>query len=271
MRRHMAESPRYLLASGQHDDAHAAAGHALGEGRGEARDGKAPKKVSFGEGFVALTRRRGMAIRLIGASAAWFLMDFAYYGNTVSSPLVIHAVSPDDSLIGETLTQLAIFAAAAVPGYFVAAAMIDRIGRKSIQILGFAMMAICFGAMAAIPGIEQLLYPFLLIYGVSYFFTEFGPNATTFVYPAELFPVQGRTTGHGIAAAAGKLGGFLGVFLFPILLSAGGLVAAESAAAAVSVIGIFVTIFMLPETKGKSLEELSAEEGGPKRAEAAMA
>ena len=63
---------------------------------------------------MALTRRRDMAVRLIGASAAWFLMDFAYYGNTVSSPLVLHAVAPNDSLIAETLTQLAVFAIAAV-------------------------------------------------------------------------------------------------------------------------------------------------------------
>jgi MFS family permease len=201
-----------------------------------------------------------MAMRLIGASAAWFLMDFAYYGNTVSSPLVLHAVSPNGSLIAETLTQLAIFAIAAVPGYFVAAAMMDRIGRKTIQILGFAMMAMCFAAIAVIPGIEKLVYPFLIVYGISYFFTEFGPNATTFVYPAELFPVEGRTTGHGIASAAGKVGGFIGVFLFPILLGAGGLFAAESSAAAVSVLGILVTLFLLPETKGKSLEELSREE-----------
>jgi MFS family permease len=110
----------------------------------------------------------------------------------------------------------------AVPGYFVAAAMMDRMGRKTIQILGFAMMALSFAAIALIPGIEKLVYPFLIVYGISYFFTEFGPNATTFVYPAELFPVAGRTTGHGIALATGKLGGFIGVFLFPILLSAGG-------------------------------------------------
>jgi MFS family permease len=265
MRRHMAESPRYLLATGQRDDAHAAAGHVLGEGQGAARDGKAAKnkaakKASFFEGFVALTRRRDLAMRLIGASAAWFLMDFAYYGNTVSSPLVLHAVAPNESLMTETLTQLAIFAIAAVPGYFVAAAMMDRMGRKTIQILGFAMMALSFAAMAAIPGIEKLIYPFLVVYGISYFFTEFGPNATTFVYPAELFPVAGRTTGHGVASATGKLGGFVGVFLFPILLSSGGLLAAESMAAAVSVLGILVTVFMLPETKGKSLEELSTEE-----------
>jgi PHS family inorganic phosphate transporter-like MFS transporter len=271
MRRHMVESPRYLLATGQHDDAHAAAGHVLGEGQGAARDSKAAKKTSFFEGFVALTRRRNLVVRLIGASAAWFLMDFAYYGNTVSSPLVLHAVSPNDNLMTETLTQLAIFAIAAVPGYFVAAAMMDRMGRKTIQILGFAMMALSFAAMALIPGIEKLVYPFLIVYGISYFFTEFGPNATTFVYPAELFPVAGRTTGHGIASATGKLGGFIGVFLFPILLSAGGLLAAESMAAAVSVLGILVTVFMLPETKNKSLEELSIEEVGTTDAAVARA
>jgi MFS transporter, PHS family, inorganic phosphate transporter len=262
MRRHMAESPRYLLATGQHEDAHAASGHVLGESHGAARDGKPPKTVSFVEGFRTLTRRRDLAVRLIGASAAWFLMDFAYYGNTVSSPLVIQGVAPNDNLINETLTQLAIFTVAAVPGYFVAAAMMDRIGRKSIQVLGFTMMALSFAAIALIPGIEKLIYPFLIVYGISYFFTEFGPNATTFVYPAELFPVEGRTTGHGIAAAAGKFGGFFGVFLFPILLSAGSLSAAEAVAAFVSVIGILVTVFMLPETKGKSLEELSTENTG---------
>jgi PHS family inorganic phosphate transporter-like MFS transporter len=68
-----------------------------------------------------------------------------------------------------------------------------------------------------------------------------------------------RTTGHGIAAAAGKLGGFFGVFLFPIFMAWGGLTAAEAAAATVSVLGAIVTLTMLPETKGKSLEELNQE------------
>lgn len=236
MRRRMAESPRYAKAA-------------------ESRKGK----IGFVEGFRALTRRRDMALRLAGASLSWFMMDFAYYGNTVSAPLVIHAVAPGDALITETLVQLAIFAIAALPGYLLAAAMMDRMGRKSIQILGFAMMALCFLAIALIPGIEKLVYPFLVVYGLSCFFNEFGPNATTFVYPAELFPVEGRTTGHGIASASGKVGGFVGVFLFPILLGAGGLFAAELVAAAVSLVGIAVTVFMLPETKGKSLGELSAE------------
>lgn len=137
---------------------------------------------------------------------------------------------------------------------------IDRIGRKAIQLVGFVMMAVAFGAIALIPGIEHLIIPFLIVYGVSCFFTEFGPDSTTFVYPAEIFPVRARTTGHGISAAAGKLGGFFGVFLFPILMAWNGLFAAEAAAAAVSILGAIVTLTLLPETKGRSLEELNPEE-----------
>jgi MFS family permease len=206
--------------------------------------------------------RRDLLVRLIGASAAWFLMDFAYYGNTVSSPRVLAAIQPNQSLIWHVVTQLIVFVVAAVPGYFIAAWYMDRLGRKAIQNIGFLMMAISFGIMAIVPDIEKLVVLFLLVYGVSYFFTEFGPNSTTFVYPAELFPVESRTTGHGVAAAAGKVGAFVGVFLFPIFMSHGGLQLAEGVAALVSLLGLVVTIFMLPETKGLSLEELSATPAG---------
>ncbi len=262
MRRNLAETPRYLLAAGHHAAFNAAAGHALGELQARASGERAPDatanaRASFRDGFGVLIARRDLVIRLVGASLAWFLMDFAYYGNTVSSPLVLNAITPHQPLLWHILLQLAVFAIAALPGYLVAAAMMDRMGRKPIQVLGFAMMAATFAAMALIPGIEKLVVPFIIIYGISYFFTEFGPNTTTFVYPAEIFPVETRTTGHGIAAAAGKLGGFIGVFLFPILLHWHGLLAAELAAAVVCVFGLLVTLWMLPETKAMSLEELN--------------
>jgi len=268
MRRHMAETPRYLLATGHHDAFHQAASQVLGEMEGNARPASRQAKAEsaarvtepFWKGFRLLTGDRTFMVRLVGASLAWFLMDFAYYGNTVSSPMVLKAITPGDDLKTHALMQLAVFAIAAAPGYLVAAAMMDRMGRKSIQIIGFAMMAASFAAIALIPGVEHLVVSFLIIYGISYFFTEFGPNSTTFVYPAEIFPVKARTTGHGIAAAAGKLGGFLGVFLFPVFMAWNGLLAAESAAAVASVLGIVVTVAMLPETKGRSLEELAAAE-----------
>ena len=83
MRRHMAETPRFLLANGQHDEFHKAASGVLGELKGDggtrAQAGAATaEKVSFWKGFAVLTSRRDLVVRLIGASLAWFLMDFAY-------------------------------------------------------------------------------------------------------------------------------------------------------------------------------------------------
>jgi MFS transporter, PHS family, inorganic phosphate transporter len=121
------------------------------------------------------------------------------------------------------------------------------------------MMAAAFLAMALIPNLEKQPWLLVAVYGISFFFTEFGPNATTFVYPSEIFPVRVRTTGHGIAAAMGKLGGFIGVFTFPFLMRWHGLLSAELGAAIVSGLGAITTFFLLPEPKGKSLEEIEAE------------
>jgi MFS transporter, PHS family, inorganic phosphate transporter len=101
--------------------------------------------------------------------------------------------------------------------------------------------------------------PFLLVYGVSYFFTEFGPNMTTFVMPSELFPVTMRATGHGISAGVGKLGAFIGVFLFPLLSSSLGLRGTLLLTAGVSVLGLLLSL-VLPEPAGRSLDEVSGGE-----------
>nr|DAD46498.1 TPA_asm: hypothetical protein HUJ06_016435 [Nelumbo nucifera] len=51
---------------------------------------------------------------------------------------------------------------------------------------------------------------FLILYGLILFFANFGPNTTTFIVPAELFPARFRSTCHGISGAAGKLGAIIG-------------------------------------------------------------
>ena len=229
-RRHLPETPRFLAAAGQQEDERGKLSKAK-------HFDKSEHSVSFWDGFHRLVNDNKLLLRLVGASAAWFLMDAAYYGNTVSSPLVLSAMHSDHTLLQKTLTQLGIFAIFAAPGYAAAALTMDRLGRKTIQALGFAMMTVTFALLASIPNVEKMTIPFLIIYGFSFFFTEFGPNATTFVYPSEIFPVRVRTTGHGIAAAMGKLGGFAGVFLFPYLLHWKGLMGAESAAAIASLPG----------------------------------
>jgi PHS family inorganic phosphate transporter-like MFS transporter len=192
---------------------------------------------------------------LAGTAGCWFLLDYAYYGNTISTPQILSLISPGASTMTKIALQLGIFVVAAVPGYALAIARLDRIGHRKLQIIGFAMMAACFAVIAVVPGMTTTVAPFLLVYGVSYFFTEFGPNMTTFVMPSEIYPVSMRTTGHGISAGIGKLGAFIGVFLFPILQTSLGLRGTLGLTAGISVLGLALTL-VLPEPAGRSLDEI---------------
>jgi PHS family inorganic phosphate transporter-like MFS transporter len=260
LRRQIHETPRFAAAAGDKAEVAAAVADATGNGskataaRGES---KAILRQSMLGGFAEIARNPRLLRWLIGAAVAWAALDFTYYGNTIASPEIVGLIRSNASLTESTLITLLIFVVFAVPGYAVAILNIDRLGRKTVQIGGFIMMALMFGLVGAIPGITGAVLPFLLLYGVSFFFYEFGPNTTTFVYPAEIFPVEVRTTGHGIAAGMGKLGGFAGVYLFQTMLASWGIRGTEGVAAGVALIGLGVT-FLLPEPRSKSLEELTA-------------
>jgi MFS transporter, PHS family, inorganic phosphate transporter len=260
LRRKIQETPRFAAAGGAHEEAEAAIAHATGAAAGpkSAPESQARHVQGALEGFKTLLNNRRMLVWLIGTAGAWLLLDFCYYGNTISTPEILKLLNPHASELYNVLVQLAIFAVFAVPGYIVAILLLDKTGRKSIQVLGFGMMGLMFLLIGLTPGATTTAVTFILLYGVSYFFTEFGPNTTTFIYPAELFPVEVRTTGHGISAGAGKFGAFLGAFLFPdFLASSLGIRGAEMIAGIVALAGLVLTVMLLPEPKGKSLEELT--------------
>jgi PHS family inorganic phosphate transporter-like MFS transporter len=267
LRRQIHETPRFAAAGGAHEEAAAAIGAATGSAPAprSAAESKARNPQSVLGGFMILARSRRMMLWLIGTAGCWALLDFCYYGNTISTPEILKLLNPHASLLHNTLVQLGIFAVFAVPGYIVAILLLDKTGRRSIQILGFGMMALMFLLIGIIPSATTVAFQFILLYGISYFFTEFGPNTTTFIYPAEIFPVEVRTTGHGISAGAGKMGAFAGAFLFPDMLASSlGVRGAEIVAGVVAVAGMLLTIAVLPEPKGKTLEELSADAYAPR-------
>lgn len=196
---------------------------------------------------------------LIGTAGAWFLFDYAYYGNTISAPRILKMVSPHASLLTITALQLGIFTVAALPGYLLAVASMDRIGHRRLQCVGFVMMGFCYALAGLIPGVSTTVAPFLVLFGVSYFFAEFGPNTTLFVLPAELYPVSVRATGHGISSGVGKLGAFIGVFVFGFLQTSLGLRGTLILSAAIAVGGALLTL-LLEEPARRSLEELAADD-----------
>jgi PHS family inorganic phosphate transporter-like MFS transporter len=105
------------------------------------------------------------------------------------------------------------------------------------------------------------------LYGSTFLFANWGPNTTTFVVPAELFPTRARGTAHGLAAAAGKVGAVVGTWVIRSLLSIfidspdgkrRGVAVAMYFCSAVAAIGALVTWTMMRETKHQELEQLES-------------
>jgi len=104
---------------------------------------------------------------------------------------------------------------------------------------------------------------FVVLYCLANFFQNFGPNTTTFIVPGEVFPTRYRCTGHGISAASGKLGAIIAQVGFSRLKDIGG--PNKFVKHILQIFGLFMltgvfSTMLIPETKGRTLEDLSNED-----------
>ncbi|XP_076892281.1 putative inorganic phosphate transporter 1-9 [Bidens hawaiensis] len=206
---------------------------------------------------------------LIAASLNWCIIDIVFYSlNLFQYHAFRGRMIPKSHMnIYKDALQIAKFQAfvaicATIPGYFVTVYMIDYIGRVKIQAAGFFFMAISLFTIAKVnkggwgsdPGVG-----FIILYGLTFFFSNFGPNTTTFIVPAELFPARFRATCHGISGAVGKVGAIIGTigFLWASREPPHGFGVSHTLTVmgVVCVLGFFVTYFFTRETMGRSLEE----------------
>ena len=80
---------------------------------------------------------------------------------------------------------------------------------------GFAGMAILYFAIA-LSWHPLRSFPILLVflYGLTFFFANYGPNTTTFILPSLVYSAECRSTFNGLSAACGKLGALVGATAF---------------------------------------------------------
>ncbi|CAI2167822.1 12884_t:CDS:2 [Funneliformis geosporum] len=207
---------------------------------------------------------------LLGTSVAWFAHDIAFYGMGLNNAIILEAIGfaktqdTYQSLYNISLGNIVITLMGTIPGYWFTVFFVDSFGRKFIQLQGFAMLTFLFMIIGF--GYKEIITKstilFIILYSFTQFFQNFGPNATTFIIPGEVFPTRYRSTGHGISAAAGKFGAIISQIGFLRLKDIGG--KNQFVNQLFLIFGLFTFIgflftFLIPETKGLSLEELSNE------------
>lgn len=184
-------------------------------------------------------RRRTAALWII-----WFAINFSYYGAFTWIPSLLTAQG--FSLVRSFEFTL-IITLAQVPGYFAAAYLIEKIGRRStlgMFLAGSAVAAILYGQAAA----EWQI----IAAGMMLSFFNLGAWGALYAIGPELYPTTVRGTGTGAAAGFGRIASIITPLLVPLFIGWGGNFLAFSIFSAMFAIAAGAAFF-LPEQKGKAI------------------
>ncbi|MFC8149987.1 MFS transporter [Bacillus paralicheniformis] len=176
----------------------------------------------------------------------WFCVVFSYYGMFLWLPSVM--VMKGFSMI-KSFEYVLIMTLAQLPGYFSAAWLIEKAGRKmvlTVYLLGTAVSAYFFGSADSLA--------LLLASGMFLSFFNLGAWGALYAYTPEQYPTSIRGTGAGMAAGFGRIGGILGPLLVGYLVARGTEISMIFLIFCVAVVAAVAAIFFLgTETKQKEL------------------
>ncbi|TFK37800.1 phosphate transporter [Crucibulum laeve] len=231
------------------------------------------KKAHFKE-FITYFSEWRHAKLLIGTCMCWFLLDIAFYGINLNQNVVLEQMgfagkegTPWERLFKVSTGNIIVTALGFVPGYYATILTIEILGRKWIQIQGFLLAALFLAILAARFN-ELGTVSFIVCFAFLQFFFNFGANATTYCYPAEVFPTRFRASAHGISAASGKAGAIISALAFNTLSKSIGTPAILWIFFGCCIAGAGFTL-LLPEVKGRDPDVILAEEIKAARAERA--
>jgi hypothetical protein len=188
-----------------------------------------------------------------------FLMDIATYGVGLFTPIILGAIDvsgktggviADDFADARGSSAIDLFL---LFGFLLGIWAVPRFGRIRMQVIGFAGMTCgMILLMIAVHLSNSSLHIPLVFTGFIMFnlLMNAGPNSTTFTLAPILFPTQLRATASGFAAAIAKIGATFGVFVLPIVKVTFGLPAVLGMMAAVSLLGLIVTLVFGREDTG---------------------
>ncbi|KAG1895685.1 major facilitator superfamily domain-containing protein [Suillus fuscotomentosus] len=228
------------------------------------RGASVPKKSHVLEVIKYFSEWRHLKI-LIGTCSCWFLLDVAFYGINLNTNVVLSEIgyagntgTPWEKLFKVATGNIIITALGFVPGYYVTVLTIEKLGRKTIQVMGFLMEALFLGILAG-KFHSLSTAAFIINFTLLQFFFNFGANATTYCYPAEVFPTRYRAFAHGMSAACGKTGAIISALVFNSLTDKIGTPAVLWIFFGCSILGAACT-FLLPEVAGRDPDAVLEEE-----------
>ncbi|KAG5417824.1 hypothetical protein I9W82_005460 [Candida metapsilosis] len=155
--------------------------------------------------------------RLFIVSLIWFIYDFSVYSFGTFNTIIIGQIIPNGSLY-QNWGWSVVFNLFYMPGCFVGAIVGDYLGPRLTLALGVGIQGIIGIAMSAcLDSLKKHVAGFVVVFGIFTTFGEFGPGNNTGLLASKTVATPIRGQYYGIAAATGKLGAFIGTWVFPAI------------------------------------------------------
>ncbi|KAI5990105.1 major facilitator superfamily domain-containing protein [Pisolithus albus] len=160
---------------------------------------------------------------LLGLSLAWFIYDFITFPLVIYSSVIMNTITGGSSsliiVFGWTLFINLFILSGSVLGAF----LVDGHGPKNLMIVGLLLQAIVgFGIGAMRDTVGNHIAAYAIAYGVFLGLGEFGPGNCITVLAVKTAPLAVRDLFYTLAAVSGKVGAFIGVWVFPQIIDAFG-------------------------------------------------
>ncbi|KAJ6531332.1 major facilitator superfamily domain-containing protein [Mycena capillaripes] len=198
---------------------------------------------------------------LIGTAGAWFLYDFIVFPNGVFSGVIISSIvkAKGHELVRKTAEYQMLLGVIAIPGCFVGAALVNRLGRRNTMILGFSGYLI-FGLAVGLAYnmVIKNVAGFVVLYGLMNSFANAGPGDMLGLVSSESYATAVRGTCYGFSAAVGKTGAVLGTQAFTPIRNNLGARWTFIIAAICGLAGMLVTLLFVRNDLGGDLAEEDA-------------
>jgi MFS transporter, SP family, xylose:H+ symportor len=158
--------------------------------------------------------------------------------------------------ISDILFNIVVTGAVNVAFTFIALFTIDRFGRRFLLLFGFGGLFLIYVALGALYRFHIQGKPMLVLVLAAIGCYAMSLAPATWVVIAEIFPNRIRSSAMSVAVTALWSACFLLTYTFPILNASLGAAGTFWTYATVCLIAVLFLWFQLPETKGKTLEEI---------------